>query len=275
MRRYGRYVLLAVVLAAVICYVFPKGQERKPTDSDNGRPVDQTPVATVPSDRVPAGQIPLVTMPTDDRTATKISVLPVPYLSQEERYPTGCESVSAVMLLQYWEVPMTVDAFIDGCLDCGVLRQTGDTLTGPNPNDRFVGNPREVASYGCYAPVIERALARCSLPAELRIRNLTGTDCSSLTAYIDRGEPMLVWATTDMMASVPGTIWIDESTGEPFQWIAKEHCLVLVGYDDDYYYCNDPYKSRGRVGYPRGLFEQRFEELGRQALVLTRDGDGE
>lgn len=270
MKRCGKYVLLTVLLAAVIWYIVPKGQWGKPTDSDDGTLADQTPLTTVSPDQVPAGQIPFATIPAD-QTANRISVLRVPYLSQDGRYPTGCESVSAVMLLQYWEVSVTVDTFIDEYLDCGVLRQSGDNLVGPHPNDRFVGSPRETAAYGCYAPVIERALARCPLPAELRTRNLTGTDCASLTAYIDRGEPVLVWATTDMKASVPGSVWIDEATGEPFQWAANEHCLVLVGYDDDYYYCNDPYKSRGRVGYPRGLFEQRFEELGRQALVLTRD----
>ena len=44
-------------------------------------------------------------------TLTAVSsrqALDAPYLSQED-YPTGCESVSAVMALQYWGVDLTVE----------------------------------------------------------------------------------------------------------------------------------------------------------------------
>ena len=33
----------------------------------------------------------------------------VPYIDQSVKYPTGCESVSAVMLLKYLGYEMTVD----------------------------------------------------------------------------------------------------------------------------------------------------------------------
>ena len=36
----------------------------------------------------------------------------VPYIDQSVKYPTGCESVSAVMLLKYLGYEMTVDEFI-------------------------------------------------------------------------------------------------------------------------------------------------------------------
>ena len=37
----------------------------------------------------------------------------VPYIDQTKDYPTGCESVSAVMLLHYLGIPISVDAFIE------------------------------------------------------------------------------------------------------------------------------------------------------------------
>ena len=41
------------------------------------------------------------------------NVIDVPYLDQSVRYPTGCESVSAVMLLRYLGYEMSVDEFIE------------------------------------------------------------------------------------------------------------------------------------------------------------------
>ena len=40
-------------------------------------------------------------------------VLDAPFIDQREKYPTGCESVSAVMALQYAGVDITVEEFID------------------------------------------------------------------------------------------------------------------------------------------------------------------
>ena len=57
--------------------------------------------------------------------------------------------------------------------------------------------------------------------------------------------------------------------GSTFQWISPEHCLVLVGYDDQFFYLNDPYQNRGVVAYPRETVSARYEELGQQAVVIV------
>ena len=38
-------------------------------------------------------------------------IIRVPYIDQSVKYPTGCESVSTVMLLQYLGYEITVDEF--------------------------------------------------------------------------------------------------------------------------------------------------------------------
>ncbi len=40
-------------------------------------------------------------------------------------------------------------------------------------------------------------------------------------------------------------------------------------YDDDNYYFNDPYENHGLIGYEKSLVEKRFEELGKQALIIS------
>ncbi len=42
-----------------------------------------------------------------------------PFIDQRDKYPTGCESVTAVMALQYAGVDITVEEFIDNYLPQG------------------------------------------------------------------------------------------------------------------------------------------------------------
>ena len=43
-------------------------------------------------------------------------ILDCPWLDQREKWPTGCESVSAALCLQYAGFDVTPDYFIDNCL---------------------------------------------------------------------------------------------------------------------------------------------------------------
>ena len=56
-----------------------------------------------------------------------------PYISQKETYPTGCESVSTVMLLNFLGYNITVDEFIEKYLDCGAFGIGCGQLFGPDP----------------------------------------------------------------------------------------------------------------------------------------------
>lgn len=84
-----------------------------------------------------------------------------------------------------------------------------------------------------------------------------------------------------MSQSSPGRTWIidyvDENSpyriGDKYTWQRNEHCLVLVGYDDDNYYFNDPYKNHGLIAYNKALVEQRFLEMGKQSVVVINKED--
>lgn len=66
--------------------------------------------------------------------------LEVPYLSQEDILPTGCEAVSAAMVLQYWEVDVTPEE-VASMLPCAPLYQLGGTALRPKPRRIFCGLP--------------------------------------------------------------------------------------------------------------------------------------
>ncbi len=205
---------------------------------------------------------------TDENGAVLKVLLDTLYISQIG-YPTGCESASAVMLLRDAGYDITIDTFIDEALDIGWLSWENGKLYGPHPSEAFIGDPRSSSGYGCYAPVILEALGDILTDGDTAL-DLTGTDLDTLCSrYIDRGKPVAVWATINMVESTPGTQWTIRSTGESFTWKRSEHCLVLVGYDADYYYLNDPYKGNGLMAYDRDVFEDRFEYMGSQSVVIV------
>lgn len=193
--------------------------------------------------------------------------IPVVALSQYPLYPTGCESVTSVMALHYAGFTITIDEFIDEHLSCSSrFYQKDGMLFGPDPFQVFVGDPRSEQSYGCMAPVIEKAIRSC-LTQNQQVLNVSGTDLDQLCQlYIDAGIPVIIWATMDMKNAAVGNSWFLED-GRFFVWTAGEHCLLLVGYDETYYYFNDPRHGK-TVAYAKAAAERSFAALGKQALVI-------
>lgn len=147
--------------------------------------------------------------------ATLPFLLNVPYINQRMDYPTGCESVSAVMALQYAGVDITVDTFIDDCLDTGERPAYEDGVRyGCDPWEAFPGDPRSSSGYGCFSPVIERALRRAVGTQPYTVESLNGLTLDELCGrYVQKGVPVIVWATIDMAAPKPGSTWIVRDTG--------------------------------------------------------------
>ena len=62
-------------------------------------------------------------------------IIEAPYIDQSPRWPTGCESVSAVMLLRYLGYDITVDEFINNDLEMQDFREEMEMSS-----DRIRGN---------------------------------------------------------------------------------------------------------------------------------------
>lgn len=186
-----------------------------------------------------------------------MKILTVPYISQEKRFPTGCESVSAVMLLRYLGFSLSVDTFIEKYLQRQNFEIRDGELWGPDPRKVFCGSPYDPDGFGCYAPVMASALEQAA-QGRFRAIDETGTPMEKLlTGYIDRGMPVLFWACIDMLPPIPGPSWRLFDSGERFTWISNEHCMLLVGYDRKGYYFHDPYGGHGLVHYSGRLTRLR------------------
>ena len=199
---------------------------------------------------------------------TKNLLEDIPVIAQNPEFPTGCESVSAVIAMRYAGSQLTVGEFVDQYLEKSSDFYTKDGVRyGPDPYTHFIGSPRSQNAFGCMAPVIENAMNRYYQGTKAVV-NATGTELSDLCSrYIDRGIPCLVWVSIGMVEPYYTSSWTLPN-GETYRWLANEHCMVLAGYDADHYYFSDPYRG-ALVKYSRQLSNERYTAFGKQALAIT------
>lgn len=186
----------------------------------------------------------------------------VPHIQQLPELPRGCEVTSLAMLLQYAGV--SVDKMTLAGEITTIPFSDSNGLHG-NPNVGFVGDMYSFdhSGYGVYhAPIT--ALAETYLPG--RIIDLTGGNIEDVYHMINNGSP--VWVITNSrFAALPEsefTTW-NTSSGE-IQITYREHSVLLVGYDENYVYVNDPLADQAYKAVPRTSFEESWIQMGKQAV---------
>lgn len=196
-------------------------------------------------------------------------ILSVRNIQQLPELPSGCEITAAAIALNYLGCEVTKTELARFFPVGGRPHAQGGRLIGPDPWATFAGDPKS-SGYGCFAPVVTEAVNRflSSAGSARRAENLSGAKAADLTAYIDAGTPVIVWATISMKAPYDGDGWYLESTGEYYRWTAREHCLVLIGYSDGKAVLSDPLNREGTVRYDFSLFETRYRQLFSQAVVV-------
>lgn len=200
-------------------------------------------------------------------------VFNVRYIGQEPKYPCGCEGISAVMLLDHHGIKIDVDDFFVNALDIFpfTYNQRTNTYYGEDMDRYFVGDPTSPLGKGCFAPVIKNAIEKIVPSQYIAVVEQGGTVAELTDKYLKELDmPILIWATSGMRDSSKGTTWQIKRNWESVTFPTYMHCMVLVGYDDDrhLYYFNDPWKNSGLVSYDKDLVEEKFKELGSQALAL-------
>ena len=199
-----------------------------------------------------------------------------PYISQMPKWPTGCESISAVMLLRHLGPETDPDLFIKNYLPMEPMVLKDGLLYGPDPNKVFAGSPYDADSFGCYAPVMAAALDRALAGSGYHALDLTGSSTQQLIdEFLLKGVPVLYWTGIDGKATTEGPSWIltkqEEARGiKEFMWRSNEHCMLLVGADEDHLIFNDPWNDHGVIAYDRKLTEQHHHELYDMAVSVEK-----
>jgi len=180
---------------------------------------------------------------------------------QNPELPTGCEVTSLTSVLNHLGYDVDKCTLADDYLDKGEIGVT-------DYRSAFVGNPRELSSYGCFAPVIVNCANKYLAQNQsfYRAHDLSGTKLSDLYDIVDEGVPVIIWGTMYLAKSYLMESWIIGT--RTVEWYANEHCMVLYGVDREngVLYVADP--LRGNVEYPEELFEQRYNEMFMQAVVI-------
>ena len=195
----------------------------------------------------------------------------VPFLSQE-KCPQGCELVSIAMILAYYGIEIEpIQLIEEGYMEFVAVERRGGILYGGDPNKVFIGDPRGDTGYGCYSGAVGKCLEKFLEYDFFDVHYLNDMSLKDICSqYIDFGQPVIIWASVDMepLEEREYCVWTIEETGEQFGWISNEHCMVLVGYDDEYYYVHDPRKD-AFTPYKRSIVEKRYEEMGSQAVTVV------
>ncbi len=201
----------------------------------------------------------------------RTKILSVPYIDQRKNWPNGCEVVSTVMVLRYYGIDITVDHFIDGYLPIGSAPKNGH---GSDPDQVYCGDPYSKNGWGCFSPAIVKALNSLLVPSYWSVEHSYSHSLPTLCdRYIDKNIPVIIWATVDMKDASKSSDyahWYTDS-GKRVTYNRYLHCLVLVGYDKDNYYFNDPMNpgnGTNYIAYPKDKVEKAYKQLGQQSIAF-------
>lgn len=197
---------------------------------------------------------------------------------QNPELPMGCEVTSLTILLRHLGYDIDKLTLSRNYLPKQEFYWWGGVLYGADYETTFAGDPEySYNAYGCMAPCIvttaENYLNDNGIKAE--VKNLSGTPFEQLLSdYIDNDDPVLVWVTYGNLHETYYTdSWITPE-GKTVTWKAWEHCVVLTGYDkgagdNGQVYVSDPLE--GNVAYDMALFEQRYNEMDMNAVLVKNE----
>lgn len=249
------YVLLAAVAMIIVMIIMSISSCNKQTEKNSETIETTAAVTTVPE-------------------SYKISGVPV---ITQDVLKAGCETYACTMLLQYWDFDINEFDFVDNYLITRpVYYGYGGELYGPDMNSAYAGDI--YTGYGINAP----AMAKCmnnyikTTKSELKAYPLSEVPLETLCEeYILDNKPVMCWETTNMDEPYIKASWIvdyvDENAkfeiGDTVSWMQNEHCMVLVGYDQNNYYFCDSVAGK-LASYDKKIAEERYSQMGMQAIVI-------
>ncbi len=196
--------------------------------------------------------------------------LPVDTVYQNPQLPNGCEAASLAAVLNYNGIPADKMDLAYGYIPRVEFDESGPARTGADPETAYPGDPATSRGFYCFAAPL--CAGANELLAErgsaLRAVDVTGVTEAGLRAYLEQGDPVIVWTTLDF--SPPRTsgsfTWVDSATGETIAPFVNLHCLVLTGMGESMCVLADPLEGERRADLDN--FLRSFDEVGRRAVVI-------
>lgn len=180
-------------------------------------------------------------------------------LLQYPELPTGCESVSLTILLDY----LGFDDLDKTTIVDDYLPYSDNFVVG------FCGDPYIEQGGGCYAPAIVRAAQNYldDHDSDMEAEDITGSSREEIYRLLAQEKPVLIWTTIYLSDKSPTEIY-NYYEGKEYEWDLNEHCVVLSGYNlwDGTVEVSDPLD--GKVIRDAERFWEIYEEMGSMAVVI-------
>ncbi|MDM5153484.1 C39 family peptidase [Bacillus sp. DX1.1] len=187
----------------------------------------------------------------------------VPFIKQLPELPRGCEVTSLAMLLQYKDVQVDKMKLAS---EINRVPFKENNLRG-NPHEGFVGNiyTKSEPGYGVYhEPIFE--LAERYVPE--KTIDLTGRDIEDIYKVISSGSPVWVIANTTFQSLAEDSFETWNTNAGDLKITYYEHSAIIVGYDQNFVYINDPLANKPNKKVSRAQFEKAWEQMGKQAITI-------
>ncbi len=111
-----------------------------------------------------------------------------------------------------------------------------------DPDKGYVGDPFTTEGWTIYPPALMDLVKKYRGHSI----NLTGAAISALEEVLYNGKPIVVWVSPMHGFTV--------------------HALVLTGYDEKYFYYNDPWTGRGNTRLSKSTFQTLWSNQSKRAL---------
>lgn len=189
-------------------------------------------------------------------------VLDVKNIQQNPELPNGCEGTSVAIVMNYLGIDVDKIDFAVNWIPRGKSRVA-------NPWFEFPGDPRDGTGYGCYMPVVCKALSDYLMENNISgyvVEDLSNTvDLNGLCDLLEDGYPLMVGANGSNKPTTKVYYWQDEN-GNSVEWRNNNHFLVLVGYDKDKNKLAfaDPQKQENIIWYDATEWSYHWQERNRQ-----------
>lgn len=187
-------------------------------------------------------------------------------------YPMGCEAASATMLLNFYGYDVKMKQVIDATPTGSGKYEKDGVWYAADPFEQFAGDPRKrrtAGSYGCFAKPMVQAMNGF---ADGRAKEISGCEVEDLFRYVSEGKPVMVWGASNGNEIKEGVLWhcVDADgnpTGKTFRELEREHCMLLIGYDEDSVLLHDPAREKN-VEQTLELFTSNWKKLYSQAIII-------
>ncbi len=191
--------------------------------------------------------------------------LEVENILQKPELPTGCEVTALAIALNFHGFDIDKVELCDGFMP---IDPNGEYTF----DEKYIGNPKLDNGFGCNAPVIVETAEKYfeSVDSDWKPLNLTGTEFTDLFYQLEKGRPVVIWASMGLKDVTFELRWTTADGDEA--WFATlEHCMVLTGFDTEkgVVYAADPLK--GNMEYSLERFQSVYDQMGKQAIVLYEE----